>query len=212
MSTTNDRTRALVVVDAQHDFTEGWALPVDGGHAVCERIAAELRDGAGRYDAIFATYDWHPQDAPFHFVADGTEPDFVEMWPRHCVAGTDGARNPDVLDRALDDVGATRLYKGQAAAAFSGFEGHTNRDGSGAGLAQLLDDAGVDEVVVSGLALDFCVRATTADALDWAGNHRSVTVRRDLTAPVDPANADHVIAELTEAGASFADDTAATSP
>lgn len=197
--------RALVVVDAQHDFTEGWALPVEGGTAVCERIAALLDAEADRFDAVFSTYDWHPHDAPFHFAADGTDPDFVEMWPRHCVAGTEGAVNPPALAAALDRAGATRVYKGQHAPAYSGFEGHAGEDGSGASLAELLEGAGVDEVVIGGLALDFCVRATALDALRWAGPDRTVTVRLDLTEPVDPDSTERVVAELAAAGARIED-------
>ena len=193
--------RALIVVDAQHDFTEGWALPVEGGTAVCERIAELVTADDPRFDVVFSTYDWHPHEAPFHFAAEGTEPDFAELWPRHCVAGTEGAENPPVLDAALDRVGATRVYKGQQAPAYSGFEGHEGEDGAGPSLAELLDAAGVDEVVIGGLALDFCVRATTLDALRWAGPHRTVTLRLDLTEPVDPAATDAVVAELSEAGA-----------
>ena len=195
------RRTALVVVDAQHDFTEGWQLPVDGGRAVCHDIAEVLRTGGGRFDAVFATYDWHPDDAPFHFVADGEAPDFVDRWPRHCVAGTEGAENPAELDDALDAVGAIRVYKGQRSAAFSGFEAHAAPDGSGASLAELLDDAAITDVVVCGLALDFCVRATALDAVGWAGGRdRTVTVRRDLTAAVDASRTEAVIDELTAAG------------
>lgn len=197
---TTDTHRALIVVDAQQDFTERGSLPVEGGVAVCERLA-DLVSGTEDFDAVYSTYDWHPQDAPFHFAAEGTEPDFVEMWPPHCVAGTEGAENPPVLDRALDEAGATRVYKGQEAPAYSGFEGHAGQDGSGPSLAKLLDREGIDEVVIGGLALDFCVRATTLDALRWAGDDRTVTVRLDLTEAVDPGNADAVIAELRDAGA-----------
>lgn len=203
---TTDRRAALVVVDAQHDFTEGWALPVEGGTAVCQRIADLLDAEGGSFATVFATYCWHPTEAPFHFVAEGQEPDFEAMWPRHCVAGTDGAENPPVLDAALDAVGATRVYKGQTSPGYSGFEAHANQDGSGPGLSELLDDAGITDVVVVGLALDFCVRATAADAARWAdagSGERTVTVRRDLTAAVDPSCADDVVDELRRAGVGF---------
>ncbi len=195
------RRTALVVVDAQHDFTEGWALPVEGGWNVCHRIAELLHTAGSQFDAVYATYDWHPDDAPFHFVAEGETPDFEDMWPRHCVAGTDGAANPADLDRALDDLGAVRVFKGQQAPAFSGFEAHAAEDGSGPSLADLLDDAAITDVVICGLALDFCVRSTALDAAEWARDRgRTVTVRRDLTAPVHPSRTKAVVDELAAAG------------
>ena len=201
MTRTSDRRTALLVVDAQHDFTEGWALPVAGGRDVCQRIAELLVDDGVAVDAVYATYDWHPEHAPFHFAAEGETPDFADSWPPHCVAGTEGAANPADLDHALDEVGAVRVYKGQQAPAFSGFEARAGTDGSGPDLAELLDEAGIADVVICGLALDFCVRATALDAAAWARDRdRTVTVRRDLTAPVDPTRADAVVDELVAAG------------
>lgn len=195
------RRQALLVVDAQYDFTEEGSLPVDGGLAVCDRLVDEVR--SGDHDVVVATYDWHPADAPFHFAAEGTEPDFADTWPPHCVAGSKGATNPPALADALDDAGARRVYKGQHAAAFSGFEGHEAPDGSGASLAELLEREGVTDVVIGGLALEFCVAATTRDALSWAAERpgRRVVVRRELTEPVVPAAADAVLTELSDLGA-----------
>lgn len=202
---TTPRRTALVVVDAQHDFTEGWALPVTGGRAVCERIAELLGSGDSGFDAVFATYCWHPTDAPFHFVADGDAADFDATWPPHCIAGSEGAQNPPSLDTALDAVGATRVYKGQNSPGYSGFEAHAEQDGSGQSLGDLLEEAAITDLAVCGLALDFCVKATAEDGARWARDgDRTVTVRRDLTAAVDPSSTDAVIAALGDAGVGFA--------
>jgi nicotinamidase/pyrazinamidase len=39
---------------------------------------------------VVATRDWHI-DPVTHFALPGTDPDYVDSWPVHCVAGTAGA-------------------------------------------------------------------------------------------------------------------------
>ncbi len=151
--------KALIVVDVQNDFCPGGSLAVDGGDEVAARITDHLAANEGVYDLVVATLDWHPSpsaepDFP-HFSAD---PDFVDTWPAHCVAGTVGAElHPNLR---LPD-GAVIVRKGQDAAAYSGFEGH---DETGRSLSQLLRQHRIEEVDVVGLATDYCVAATASDA------------------------------------------------
>ena len=93
--------------------------------------------------------------------------------------------------------------KGEYAAAYSGFEGST---ADGQPLADWLRDRGVSDVDVCGIATDYCVKATAADAVD-AGF--TTTVLLDLTAAVAPAHIDETIAEL--AGADVAVESAPSS-
>ena len=53
--------------------------------------------------------------------------------------------------------------KGEYSAAYSGFEG-TDEDGTS--LADWLRARGVDEVDIVGIATDYCVQATAADAVE----------------------------------------------
>jgi nicotinamidase/pyrazinamidase len=178
--------RALIVVDVQNDFCEGGSLAVTGGGDVARRIA-ELMRADHSYDHIVATRDHHV-DPGDHFAE---RPDFVDSWPAHCVAHTEGAQHHPSLDRAPF---AAIFDKGEYAAAYSGFEG-TSADG--APLADWLRERGVDRVDVCGIATDYCVKAT---ALDAARNGFATTVLLELTAAVDPTSTDAVIGELTEAG------------
>ncbi|WP_347039841.1 hypothetical protein AAHB37_07105 [Glutamicibacter halophytocola] len=82
-------TRALLIIDLQPDFCEGGALPVTGGNAVAAAIASDVAERRQSYSAIVTTQDWHI-DPGSHFSAS---PDFVDSWPVHCVAGTDGAKH-----------------------------------------------------------------------------------------------------------------------
>ena len=79
--------RALIVVDVQPTFCEGGALAVTGGNAVAERIAAYASTHRDDYALVVTTQDWHI-DPGDHFSPD---PDFIDTWPVHGVAGTDAS-------------------------------------------------------------------------------------------------------------------------
>jgi len=185
--------RTLFIIDVQNDFTEGGALAVTGGAGVAEGITQYLRAHPGAYDLVIASRDWHngDDDNGGHFAV-AAEPDFVETWPAHCVAGTPGAEYHPALDTSLIDV---HVKKGQGVPAYSIFEGITDE---GADLIDLLDERGVEEVHVAGIATDYCVLASARDALD-AG--RSVTVLTDLVAGVAPESSRAALGELAAAGA-----------
>jgi nicotinamidase/pyrazinamidase len=167
--------RALVIVDVQNDFCEGGSLAVTGGTAVARALTAYLAsaDAAG-YDHIVATQDFHVDPGP-HFAA---EPDFVDSWPVHCVAGSHGAQFHPELDTSRVEA---MFRKGAHAAAYSGFEG-TRQDGES--LPEWLAERGITELDIAGLATDHCVRATATDA---ARAGFGTTVLLDLTAGVSAA-------------------------
>ena len=187
-------TRALFIIDVQNDFTEGGALGVDGGDAVAAGITAYLRAHPDRYDVVIASRDWHeaPEtgDNGGHFAL-GTEPDFVDTWPVHCVAGSVGAQYDPGLDIELIDL---HLLKGQGKPAYSIFEGATEADED---LPTLLDKLGVDDVDVVGIATDYCVRASALDAI---ASGRHVRVIDDLIAGVAPDSSDAALREVAQAG------------
>jgi nicotinamidase/pyrazinamidase len=181
---------ALIVVDVQRDFCEGGSLAVRGGASVAAGITDLLARYGTRYDLIVASRDWHI-DPGTHFASPGTEPDYRNSWPRHCVAGSPGAQwHPDLrLPEAVVVVS-----KGHHGAAYSGFEGHDDR---GATLPDRLGAAGVTAVDVVGIATSYCVRATALDAVREGYATRVLT---DLVADVDPATTPATLAELRAAG------------
>ena len=178
--------RALIIVDVQNDFCEGGSLAVAGGAAVARAVSERLA-GDHEYAHVVATKDFHV-DPGGHF---SDHPDYAASWPPHCVAGTAGADfHPDLDTSAVDAV----FFKGRHAAAYSGFEG---ADEAGTPLADWLRGRGVDEVDVVGIATDYCVRATAADAAQ-AGFATRVLL--DLTAGVTPASTAQAIEDLRAAG------------
>jgi nicotinamidase/pyrazinamidase len=188
-------SKALFIVDVQNDFTEGGALGVDGGDAVAEGITRYLAAHAGDYAIIVASRDWHDgdNDNGGHFATG--EPDFVTTWPPHCVAGTEGAE----YDPGLDLSAVTHhVKKGQGKPAYSLYEGVTD---AGATVSQLLEEHGVVDVDVTGIATDYCVRASALDAIEHG---RHVRVFTDLVAGVAAESSDAALAELAHAGAELA--------
>ena len=186
--------RALLVVDVQNDFCEGGSLAVAGGAAVAHRISellhrwADQGPNAPAYAFAAATQDHHvaPGD---HFSDD---PDFADSWPPHCLAGTDGSAFHPNLD---PQPFASTFLKGEYAAAYSGFEGKNHE---GVALADWLHGQEVTDLDICGLATDYCVRATTLDAL---GHRFRVRVLQHLCAGVAPQTSEAALREINRAGA-----------
>ena len=181
--------RALIIVDVQNDFCEGGSLAVAGGAAVARAISDLLAGGPG-YAHVVATKDFHV-DPGSHF---SDHPDYAASWPPHCVAGTTGADfHPNLDTAAVEAV----FRKGAHAAAYSGFEG---ADDAGTPLGDWLRGHGVDAVDVVGIATDYCVHATAADAARMGFSTR---VLLDLTAGVAPESTAKAIEDLRAAGVSL---------
>lgn len=187
--------RGLLIVDVQNDFTEGGALGVVGGAAVARAISSHLADHASDYDVIIASRDWHnPGDDNGGHFAIAADPDFVDTWPVHCVAGSHGADYHPDLDTSAIDV---HVKKGQGKPAYSMFEGHTDE---GDTVAEVLSAHEIDAVDVVGIATDHCVRASALDALD-AGV--SVRVLTDMVAAVAADSGQAALEELAAHGATL---------
>ncbi|MFI8085082.1 isochorismatase family protein [Kitasatospora sp. NPDC086009] len=183
--------RALIVVDVQNDFCEGGSLAVAGGAEVAAAITDLIAESPAGYQHVLATRDNHI-DPGDHF---SDHPDYVNSWPVHCVAGTEGVGfhpnfAPSVTSGAIEAV----FDKGAYAAAYSGFEGV---DENNRGPIEWLRERQVSEVDVVGLATDHCVKATALDAVR-AGFATRVLL--DLTAGVSPRTTAAALEELRAAG------------
>ncbi len=194
MTTYTSRT-ALVVVDVQNDFADPeGSLSVAGGPAVVAAANAEVEAATAAGAPVLYTQDWHPADTP-HFAKDGG------TWPVHCVQDTWGAQlHPELVVRG--EV----VRKGEHGE--DGYSGFSMRDPSTGEvvptrLAALLRDADVHELVVVGLATDYCVRAT---ALEGREQGWPVTVPWSAVAAVElaPGDAERTREELLRAGVTVA--------
>ncbi|HEV2885635.1 MAG TPA: isochorismatase family protein [Jatrophihabitans sp.] len=184
-------SRALLVVDVQPTFCEGGELAVAGGDLVAERIAEHLRAHRDEYRLTITSQDWHLDPGP-HF---SEQPDFVDSWPPHGLAGTPNAELHPAVAAALAPEGAdVTIKKGLQEAAYSAFDG-TAPDGRT--LAEVLTAAGIGELDVCGIAESHCVRASALDALS-AG--LAVRLLTDLTVPVTEESGAAARAEISSAG------------
>lgn len=181
---------ALIIVDLQNDFISG-SLAVAGGEDVAHQIAAYYAFNTDRYDYIVTTQDWHI-DPGDHF---SDTPDYVDTWPPHCVAGTQGA---DLHPAVHELFGArdtrTCFTKGAYSAAYSGFEGNGPY---GTTLRQWLGIKEIFDVDICGIATDYCVKATALDAAKFGFN---TTVLLGLTRAVSPEGREAAITEMSAAG------------
>jgi len=156
----------LVVIDVQNDFCAGGALAVPDAEAVVPAVNGLIR----RFRRVIITQDWHP---PGHVSFASSHPGLKAfdritlpsgeqvLWPDHCVEGTHGAAIHSGLDVPAD---ATIVRKGvnRSIDSYSAFFENDRR--TPVGLDALLRAAGVRDIVLAGLATDYCVLHTALDA------------------------------------------------
>lgn len=183
---------ALILVDVQIDFCPGGALAVPEGDEVVEPINRLLERGRERGWLLLASRDYHPADTT-HFA------DFGGVWPIHCVQGTLGAKfHPDLL--LEEDITVITKGTGKDENAYSAFDGKTL---IGMDLETFLKLHKVSKIYVTGLATDYCVKAT---AIDAAKRGFETVALEDAIAAVNinPDDGDKAVAEMKAAGVEFA--------
>lgn len=143
------RAKALIVVDVQRDFCPGGALPVRDGDKVVRLLNRVIEMFEKENLPMVFTRDWHPRNH-ISFKAHGG------IWPPHCVKNTMGAEfHPELYVPGGAIVVSKATEPRQEA--YSGFQG-TN-------LASVLREKGVKEVLIGGLATDYCVLNTALEAV-----------------------------------------------
>ncbi|MFT8704586.1 isochorismatase family protein [Bifidobacterium aquikefiricola] len=197
-------SRALIIVDVQPTFCEAGELGVEGGNAVASAIADFVKEHRQDYGYIATTQDWHIE--PGHHFSDN--PDFVDTWPRHGVAGSANAK----LHPLIAALGVEHHFKkGQYEAAYSGFQGIEDLGGpeipsreefaqmskAGHTLKHELDEHHVSNVDVVGIAESHCVKETALDAQKYGLRVRVFT---DLTVPVSKDLGEKARKEMNNAG------------
>ena len=202
-------TTALILTDIQPDFLPGGALAVPRGDEILEPLRRLLeRDPFGLY---VATQDWHP---PGHVSFASSHPGHAPLeeiqlyghpqtlWPDHCIQGTPGAALASGLP--WERVAAiVRKATDPHIDSYSAFRNNWDPGGERppTGLAGYLTERGITDVVLCGLARDYCVKWSAEDAA--AAGFRTVCLW-DLTRPIDPGADDDVRADLERAGVRIA--------
>lgn len=174
----------LIVVDVQNDFLPDGALPVAEGDAVVAPLAAWAARFAAAGLPVFATRDWHPANHCSFAAFGGT-------WPPHCVAGSPGA----AFAPGLDLPPTTRIIDKATTPGAEDYSGF-----AGAGFDAALRSAGVQRLIVGGLATDYCILHTVLDARRFG---YPVVVLADAIRAVNvqPGDGAKALAAMADAGA-----------
>ncbi len=176
----NLKDSALVVVDMLYDFIDG-SMACQGAEGAIEGTLKAIDKLTAGTDAdetgVVSTY-------PILFIRDHHPADhcsFAEQggpWPPHCVQGT------------------LTFFKGEdpTQEQYSGFEG---MNAAGQSLAEVLKLLDIKNVLVCGIATEYCVRNTAEDLLK---DGFAVYVLKDALAWVDAAGHVEALKAMEEEG------------
>lgn len=174
----------LIVVDMQNDFLPGGSLAVPGG----DQAIPVINNLIDRFDRVIGTQDWHPADHGSFAVnhpgkKEGETVDLHGLpqilWPVHCVQHSHGADfHKDLNTSRFEKI----FVKGtdKDIDSYSGFYDNGHRKSTG--LADYLRESDTEEVFITGLAADYCVKYT---ALDSIKEGFKTTVIEDATRAVN---------------------------
>lgn len=212
---TNDT--ALLIIDVQNDFMYAGdgSLPVpdtqDNYVMGCNDIAAFMKK---KGYLVVASQDYHPKGhisfasthgkTPFETkkieitLVDGRTKKIIAqtMWPDHCVQDTNGAQ-VRVSNEYIDATYQKGVDKGDES--YSAFKGETGKE---TGLKRYLNNKGIKNLVVYGIATDVCVLYTVRDAIKAGFN---VYVVERLCRGVDKFNSWAALQEMMNLGAKIID-------
>ena len=199
----SEQNIAVIVVDMQGDFTtfKKGSLAVKGtDEAFVNKVKKATEDLKKKGYPIYATQDWHPKDHISFFTNHDGKKAFEVikiddrtqvLWPPHCIQGTDNAKI--LFDKGLF-VAVVQKGKDKKYDSYSGFK---DDGGAKTEMDKVLKEKGIKELVVYGIATDYCVKATAIDAAD-AGY--KVTVIEDLCKGVAPETTAKAIKEMKDKG------------
>ena len=157
---------ALLVIDVQNDFCQGGQLAVQDGDQVVTPINLMIASAVH----IVATQDWHPAGhSSFATSHQGRSPfETIEvsygmqtLWPDHCVQGSSGAAfHPELQINEAQMI----IRKGFSATIDSYSAFFENDQTTVTGLHGYLQNRSISQLVLAGLATDYCVAYSALDA------------------------------------------------
>jgi len=206
--------KAVIVVDVQGDFTiwKNGSLAVPGTDEAYVRDVERAVYGLKNMGLdIYATQDYHPEDhISFYTSHPGRDPfdivkvygNDVTLWPPHCIKDTENAK---VL---IDNSVFKRIIQKGSFVGWDSYSGFYVADRSlglvslKSALEGLLKEAGVDELIVFGLATDYCVRATAVDGIKLGFK---VTLIENLCRGVAPKTTEETLEDMVKEGVRVVD-------
>jgi nicotinamidase/pyrazinamidase len=193
----------VIVVDLQGDFTtyKNGSLAVEGtDEAFVNKVQKVTQELSAKGYPIFGTQDWHPGDHISFFSNHSGKKPFeaiqIEgrtqvLWPPHCVQETENAR---VL---VDNNLFLAIVKKGKDKKFDSYSGFQDDGGAKTEMNRILQKNGIKELIVYGIATDYCVKATAIDAV--AAGYK-VTVIEGLSKGVAPDTTAKALEEMKAKG------------
>lgn len=194
--------KALILVDIQNDFCPGGALAVNDG----DKIVNVVNSIIDKFDNVIATQDWHPSDH-VSFASNNQDKkvgDLIDlnglsqvMWPNHCVQNSYGSE----FVKELKTEKITKVFKKGTdlnVDSYSGF--YDNDHKKSTGLGDYLKNEKINEVYITGLATDYCVKYTVLDALNL-GIKTNLVIDAVRGVNLSPDDSENAIKEMEKAGA-----------
>jgi len=194
---------AVIVLDIQGDFTT-WkkgSLAVSGTDEAFVKKVMNITQKLGEKGyLLFGTQDWHPAEhVSFFSNHEGKKPfEAIQienqtqvLWPPHCIQGTENARVllDNNLFMAIVKKGQDKRYD-----SYSGFQ---DDGGTKTEMNRILKRNGISDLIIYGIATDYCVKAT---AIDAANAEFKVTVVGGLSKGVAPETTAGALKEMEAKG------------
>ena len=199
--------RALILVDLCGAFFKNGGLPVPGAEETIPGINRLIMEGdeEGLFDLVVASYEEHRKGNLYLASTHGVE-DFSDViidggpkrvWPDHGMEGTDEAKFYPGLRIDLVDAVLRKGYELDSHP-YSSFPGKLMLNGVElpVDLLQLLQAHGITEVVVVGLALDYCAGETALDASKFGFK---TTVLQEFSPSIAPDTQEFMLKRLEKA-------------
>lgn len=139
----------IIAVDLQNDFITGF-LKVNGAEKACDNLLQLIWKNTKEISKIIFTVDWHPVNH-CSFSANGGE------WPRHCIQYTEGASISEkvIINCIYNNIPYEIVTKGT----------DPSKEEYGAFSNSIPNITEGEEVVVCGIAGDYCVLHTLENIL-----------------------------------------------
>ena len=208
----------LGIIDPQNDFFKDGLLAIENANEIIGPIN-KLRFNCFDYMETFISQDYHD---PLHmsFYTTHNKEKFSkqlldlkmedgsivqvhqDMWPVHCVKDTMGVNfHKDIITLENDKI----FRKGTKVnvESYSAFGDENDGKYENTGLNKWLKSKNITDIILVGLATDFCVYNTSLDAIKYG---YQVHLIRSCTRGVKPESTEKALEDLSNKGVEFYDD------
>jgi len=191
MTENNTNTKYLFFdIDTQYDFMlPGGNLYVKGAEEIIPNLEYLTEFAIKNNIHVFASADSHPKE----------DPEF-QQFPPHCLTGSAGNRK--IKETYLPNAAVVRYYETNPSIDIEKVDGivftkNTFDVFSNPFVDEYLSKINPEEIILYGVATDYCVKAAAESLLERG---YSVTLVEDAVKAVDPNTEDEIINNLMQRG------------